>query len=134
MTQALITEFRANAGQVSHGPFAGRQVLLLTTTGAKSGQERLAPLIYTRDGDRIVIAASRGGAPTHPSWYLNLVASPVVTVELGAEKFQARATQVEEGAERERLYAAHGAYFPGFLDYEKRTTRKIPVITLERLP
>jgi deazaflavin-dependent oxidoreductase (nitroreductase family) len=129
----MIAEFRANAGQISSGFFAGRQVLLLTTTGARSGQERLVPLVYTRDGDRIVIAASKGGAPTNPSWYFNLVANPVVTVELGAEKFQARATVIE-GPERDRLYAAHGAYFPGFLEYEQRTTRKIPVIVLERLP
>jgi deazaflavin-dependent oxidoreductase (nitroreductase family) len=133
MTQSLIAEFRANGGQITSGPFAGRTVLLLTTIGVKSGQERLAPVVYTRDGDRIVIVASKGGAPTHPSWYLNLVANPVVTLEVGAEKFQARAT-VAEGAERDRLYAAHAASYPGFLEYQEKTSRVIPVVTLERLP
>jgi len=132
-TQALISEFRSNAGQITTGPFAGRSVLLLTTTGAKSGLERLAPLVYTRDGDRLVIVASKGGAPTHPAWYLNLVANPIVTVELGAERFRARATPVE-GTERERLYAAHAEKYPGFLDYQARTSRVIPVVLLERLP
>jgi deazaflavin-dependent oxidoreductase (nitroreductase family) len=133
MTQALITEFRANGGQISSGPFAGRTVLLLTTTGAKSGQPRLAPVVYTRDGDRIVIVASKGGAPTHPAWYHNLVANPVVTVELGGAEFQTRAI-VAEGEERDRLYAAHAALYPGFLEYQQRTSRRIPVILLERLP
>jgi deazaflavin-dependent oxidoreductase (nitroreductase family) len=132
MTQNLITAFRSNGGKITEGPFAGRTVLLLTTIGAKSGQERLAPVVYTRDGDRIVIVASKGGAPTNPSWFLNLVANPVVTVELGAEKFRARAT-VAEGAERDRLYAAHAAVYPGFLDYVAKTSRVIPVVILERL-
>ena len=91
------------------------------------------PLIYAEDGDRIVVAASKGGAPTHPSWYLNLLANPVVAVELGGEKFRARATVIQ-GPERDRLYAAHGANFPGFLEYQQKTTRVIPVIVLERLP
>jgi deazaflavin-dependent oxidoreductase (nitroreductase family) len=132
-TQALIEQFRANGGQVTQGPFAGRKVLLLTTTGAKSGQTRLAPVVYTEDAGRLVIVASKGGAPENPSWFANLVANPVVTVEVGAEKFQARATPAE-GAERDRLYAQHAAVYPGFLDYVQRTTRVIPVVLLERLP
>ena len=133
MTRNLITAFRSNGGQITGGPFAGRTVLLLTTTGAKTGQERLVPVVYSRDGERLVIVASKGGAPTNPSWFVNLVANPVVTVEVGSEKFQARATVVD-GAERDRLYAAHAAVYPGFLDYVQKTSRVIPVVTLERLP
>ncbi len=129
---SLIEDFRAHDGRVSTGPFAGRRVLLLTTTGAKTGQPRLAPVVYSRDGDRLVIVASKGGAPVHPAWYLNLVANPTVTVEAGGETFSARATVVE-GAERDRLYAQHAAEYPGFLEYQARTTRVIPVILLERL-
>jgi deazaflavin-dependent oxidoreductase (nitroreductase family) len=132
-TAALIEDLRANGGRISSGPFAGRNVLLLTTTGAKSGLPRLVPLAYTRDGDRYVIVASKGGAPTHPAWYLNLVANPIVTVELGPEKFQARAV-VAEDAERDRLYAQHAATYPGFNEYQARTSRRIPVVLLERLP
>jgi len=132
MTAALISDLRANGGQVTSGPFAGRSVLLLTTTGAQTGQRRLAPVVYTRDGDRYVIVASKGGAPTHPGWYFNLVAHPVVTVEADGDTFGARATPAE-GAERDRLYAAHVAVFPGFSEYQLRTTRVIPVVRLERL-
>jgi len=91
-TEALVTAFRSNGGKVTAGPFADRDVLLLTTKGAKSGEERLAPVVFTRDGDRIVIVGSKGGAPTHPAWYFNLLANPIVTLEVGTEKFQARAT------------------------------------------
>jgi len=87
----LIEEFRANGGKVLSGPFVGAPLLLLTTTGAKSGRPTTTPLVYTRDGDRIVIIASKAGAPTHPSWYHNLKAHPTPTIELGKEKFQAKA-------------------------------------------
>jgi deazaflavin-dependent oxidoreductase (nitroreductase family) len=132
MTRALIADFRAHEGQVTSGPFAGRPVLLLTTSGARSGQQRLAPLVYRRDGDRWVIVASKGGAPSHPAWYLNLLADPIVTVEVGGETFEARATVVE-GDERERLFAAHAAINPNFTSYQQRTSRIIPVVVLERL-
>jgi deazaflavin-dependent oxidoreductase (nitroreductase family) len=132
MTAALIEDFRAHGGKVSSGPFAGRDVLLLTTTGAKSGQPRLAPLVYTRDGDRFVIVASKGGSPTHPAWYLNLVANPIVTVEVGGEEFQARAVVVE-GAERDRMYTQRVEKYPAFGEYQQRTARRIPVVVLERL-
>ncbi|HEX7496106.1 MAG TPA: nitroreductase family deazaflavin-dependent oxidoreductase [Candidatus Limnocylindrales bacterium] len=132
-TAALIEDFRTHGGHVSNGPFAGRDVLLLTTTGAKSGQPRLVPVAYTRDGDRYVIVASKNGEPTNPAWYLNLVANPIVTVELGPEKFQARAV-VAADAERDRLYAQHAAMYPRFNEYQARTSRRIPVVLLERLP
>lgn len=127
----LIEEFRANGGKVT-GVFAGRPLLLLTTTGAKSGQPRTMPLVYTTDGDRIVIIASKGGAPTNPDWYHNVVANPTVTVELPGEQFQARAT-IAEGAERERLYNAQAALMPAFAEYQQKTTRQIPVIVLDRV-
>jgi deazaflavin-dependent oxidoreductase (nitroreductase family) len=129
--QALIEEFRANDGKVT-GVFAGRPLVLLTTTGAKSGQPRVSPLVYTTDGDHIVIIASKGGAPTNPDWYRNIVANPVVTVELPGETFQARAT-VAEGEERERLYNAQAALMPAFAEYQQKTTRQIPVVVLERI-
>lgn len=132
MTEALIVDFRAHGGQVTSGPFAGRPVLLLTTTGAQSGQPRLAPLVYTRDGDHYVILASKGGAPTHPAWYHNLTAHAIVTAEVGGETFEARA-RVTEGAERQRLWAQHATINPGFRDYQQRTTRIIPVVVLERV-
>jgi deazaflavin-dependent oxidoreductase (nitroreductase family) len=132
MTRALIADFRAHGGQVTSGPFAGRPVLLLTTKGAKSGQPRLAPLVYSRDGDHYIIVASKGGAPTHPAWYHNLLANPVVTVEVGGETFEARA-RVTEGAERDRLFAERAATSPNFAEYQEKTTRVIPVVVLERL-
>lgn len=127
MTDALIADSRVHQGKVTSGPFAGRPVLLLTTTGAKSGQPRLAPLVYTRDGDRCVIVASNGGSPSHPAWYGNLVVNPVVAVEVGGETFKARA-KVAEGTERDRLFAAHATAFPQFNDYQQRTSRVIPVV------
>jgi deazaflavin-dependent oxidoreductase (nitroreductase family) len=131
-TRALIEDLRAHGGEATSGPFAGRPVLLLTTTGARSGEPRLAPVVYSRDGDRLVIAASKGGAPTNPAWYANLVADPVVTVEAGGETFQARAVEAT-GDERSRLWASHVAQHPGFAEYEQKTTRLIPVIALERM-
>jgi deazaflavin-dependent oxidoreductase (nitroreductase family) len=126
--QAVIERFRANGGIVP-GP---NKLLLLTTTGARSGQPRTTPVAYSTDGDRLVIVASKGGAPTNPDWYFNLVANPIVTVELGTERFQARASVAEE-SERERLYARHAELMPGFAEYPAKTTRRIPVVLLERL-
>lgn len=129
--QTIIAEFRANGGKVG-GPFAGSTMLLLTTTGAKSGQPRISPLVYTADGDTLVVIASKGGAPTNPDWFYNLVANPVVTVERGTEQFQARAT-IPEGAERDRLFNQAAAHMPGFAEYQRKTTRTIPVVVLERI-
>jgi deazaflavin-dependent oxidoreductase (nitroreductase family) len=130
--QTLIAEFRANGGQILTGPFAGRSLLLLTTRGARSGQPRTSPLAYLADGERLVVIASKAGAPTNPDWYHNLVANPEVTVELGSERYQARAV-VAEGAERERLFAQVAAQMPGFAAYQEKTTRQLPVVVLERL-
>ncbi len=128
--QQLIEEYRANDGKVT-GIFAGRPLLLLTTTGAKSGKPRTSPLVYTTENDDIVIIASKGGAPTHPDWYHNLRANPTVTVELGADQFEARA-RIAEGEERERLYAQQAEMMPAFADYQRNSTREIPVVVLER--
>ena len=128
----IIEEFRANGGETS-GVFKGRPLLLLTTTGAKSGESRTTPLVYTKDGDKVVVIASMGGAPKHPAWYLNLSANPGVIVELGTEKFEASASPVE-GAERDRLYAKQAEMMPAFTEYEQKTTRRIPVVVLNRQP
>lgn len=127
----VVEEFRANEGKVGNY-FEGKNVLLLTTIGAKSGQERLSPLVYTRDGDKFVVAASMGGAPKNPAWFHNLVANPKVTIEVGTEKFEATATVIEDRAERDRLYAGMVAHAEGFADYEKKTTRLIPIVVFER--
>jgi deazaflavin-dependent oxidoreductase (nitroreductase family) len=127
---AVIDEFRDNGGKVT-GMFAGAPLVLITTTGAKSGRRRTTPIVYTTDGDRLVIIASKGGAPTSPDWYHNLVANPDVTVELPLETFEAWARVAEE-PERERLYRAQAALMTNFDAYEKATTRKIPVVVLER--
>lgn len=129
--KALIEEFRANNGKVS-GMFAQAPLLLLNHTGAKSGQQRTSPLVYSRDGDRIVIIASKAGAPTHPHWYLNIVANPSVTVELPGEKFAARAV-ITSGDERARLYRAQADLMPNFDEYAAKTDREIPVVVLERV-
>lgn len=128
--QSIIAEFRANRGVVG-GPFAGAPMLLLTTTGAKSGNRRTTPLVYLPDGDRFVIIASKGGAPRHPDWYHNLVAHPDTTVEVGTETIPVTAVVVT-GEERDRLYARQSALRPAFAEYETRTTRKIPVVALHR--
>ena len=130
--QQLIAQFRANGGQIVTGMFKGAPLLLLTTTGAKSGQPRTTPLAYTRDGDRWVIIASNGGAPTNPAWHHNLVARPTAAVEVGGATFPVRA-RVAAGAERDRLYDQMAAQMPGFAEYQRKTTRMIPVVTLERM-
>ncbi|GLY35296.1 hypothetical protein Amsp01_013200 [Amycolatopsis sp. NBRC 101858] len=127
----VVEEFRANEGKVGNY-FEGKNVLLLTTIGAKSGQARLSPLVYTRDGDKFVVAASMGGAPKNPAWFHNLVANPKVTLEVGTETFEATATVVEDRAERDRLYAGMVAHAEGFAEYETKTTRLIPIVVFER--
>jgi len=125
-----VEAFRANEGKVG-GIWEGRPLLLLTTTGAKSGQHRTNPVMYLRDGDRLLVFASKGGAPTSPDWYHNLVVHPQVTVEVGNETYEATAT-VLSGQERDQFYAKQAQLYPQFAEYQARTTRRIPVIALER--
>jgi deazaflavin-dependent oxidoreductase (nitroreductase family) len=138
----IIEEFRTNAGKIREqlagapiigSPFTDVPLLLLTTTGAKSGQHRTVPLVYLPDGDRLIVFASKGGAPTHPDWYYNLLAHPQVTVEVGTETFEATAI-ILTGEERDRLYAEQAERFPQlqFAEKQARTSRKIPAISLER--
>ena len=127
----MIDEFHAKGGK-GIGHF-GDKLLLLTTRGAKSGRAQTSPVVYHRDGDRYVIAASKGGAPSHPGWYHNLVKHREAEVEIGREKFKVRATPIPKGPERDRLYGAHGDNFTPFRDYPKKTTRIIPVVVLERI-
>lgn len=126
----IIEEFRANHGVVG-GRFEGATILLLHTTGAKTGQERIAPLLTLANGDGYLVVASKGGAPHHPHWYLNLLANPEVTVEVGTETFDATATPLTEPARREAFdrFKQHRAFFA---DYEKNAERVIPVVALAR--
>jgi len=131
--EATIQEFHAKAGK-GVGPF-GDQLILLTTVGARSGKERITPVMFHRDGERYVVIASKGGAPDHPAWYRNLKANPSARVEVGAETgtetFEVRAREAK-GEERERLYAERVAIAPGFGEYQRQTSRQIPVMILER--
>ena len=130
--QAIIEEFRANGGEVGGG-FDGRPMVLVHHTGAKSGTERVSPLVYLPDGDDVVVFGSKGGSPTHPHWYLNLVANPDTTIELGGETIKVRA-RVAQGAERERIWEKQKQLMPGFAAYEdKAQGRQIPVVILERV-
>lgn len=124
----IIEEFRANAGRLG-GNFEGAPMLLLHTTGARSGAERVNPMMYLeRDGRRFVFA-SAAGADKHPDWYFNLVANPTVTVELGDGTFTARAMALA-GAERDEVYRQQAASYPGFAEYQAKTTRVIPVVEI----
>jgi deazaflavin-dependent oxidoreductase (nitroreductase family) len=129
--QKVIEEFRANGGKVG-GMFEGTPLVLLHTIGAKSQQERINPVACLLDGDRYVVFASKAGAPTNPDWYYNLVAQPLVTVEFGTEQFQARAAVADE-PERTQLYNRMAVGRPNFVEYEQKTTRKIPVVILTRV-
>jgi len=131
-TQSLIDDMRAHGGEITGGPMAGRTLMLLRTTGAKTAMPRDAIVTYTLDGDRYVIAASKSGAPENPAWYANLEANPEVTVEAGGEQFPARAT-VAVGEERTRLWDRHVKEHPEFGEYPSKTDRVIPVIVLERI-
>ena len=126
--QALIDDFRASGGQLS-GPMAGRSLLLLTTTGSRSGQLRTVVVGYGKAGDRYIVIASNNGAPAHPAWYGNLQANPAATVEVGAERFGVRA-RTARPEERHRLAAA----VPWIQSQQKLTDREIPVVVLDRFP
>ncbi|MFI7325209.1 nitroreductase/quinone reductase family protein [Streptomyces rubiginosohelvolus] len=127
--QSVITEFRANAGKAG-GPFEGADLLLLTTTGARSGKPHTTPLGYVRDGHRLLIVASNLGAPLHPDWYRNLLAHPTVRVELGGEEFESLAVPAE-GALRDALFARVVAEAPGYAEHQEATDRVLPVVVLE---
>lgn len=127
--RGTIDAFRANHGQVG-GSWEGRPLLLLSTTGAKSGQLRTTPVMYLSEGDRIFVFASKGGAPTNPDWYLNLVAHPDVTVELGDLIYHAVAITVT-GGERDQIYTRWAEKYPQYREYQEKTSRSIPVIELE---
>ena len=131
--QKIIEEFRANDGVVG-GYFEGQTVLLLHTIGAKSGKERLNPVVTIEDDERYVIVASKGGVASNPDWYYNILANPAVNLEVGTEQFKAQATITEE-PERTKLYAKMVERMPGFAEYEEKTAgiRIIPVITLNRI-
>jgi deazaflavin-dependent oxidoreductase (nitroreductase family) len=126
----LIEEFRAHGGKAG-GMWEGTPLLLLTTTGARSGERRTTPMGYLPDGDRLIVWASNGGSPTHPGWYHNLLAHPHVTVEVGTETFDAIAV-VTVDAERDRLWARGVAVYPSLAEHQAKTTRQIPVIALSR--
>ena len=130
--QKIIDEFRANDGRVG-GRFEGRTLLLLHHRGARSGTERVNPLAYQDLGDgRWAVFGSKGGAPSNPDWYYNLIANPDASVEIGTERISVRA-RVAQGEERERIWSKQKESVPGFADYEKKTTRPIPVVVLERV-
>ena len=128
---SVIEEFRANEGRVG-GPFEGAPLLLLSTTGARSGTTRVNPLMYLPDGDRLVVFASKGGAPTDPDWYHNVVANPDASVEVGSDRFPVRA-RVAAGTERDGLFAEQASRYPQFAEYDANTERTIPVVILERV-
>ena len=128
----IIEEFRANEGKVG-GPFEGAPLLLLHTTGAKSGEERINPLMYLPDGDRYVVFASKGGHDYHPHWMLNIEANPEVELEIGTERFKGKADVLRDGPERDRLYAEQVSRYPQFGEYEEKTARTIPVVVIERV-
>ena len=126
----IIEEFRANAGQVG-GQFAGAPLLLLHTTGAKSGQERISPMMYRQSGVDWAVFASKSGADTNPDWYHNLLAHPQARIEVGTQTIEVRA-RVAKDAERDDIWTAQKSDYPGFAEYERKTARQIPVIILER--
>jgi len=131
--KGVIAEFRENEGRVG-GRFEGVPIVLVTMTGAKSGRELCSPLVYSTDGDDVVVIASKAGAPEHPSWYHNLVANPDVTVEVGTDSWPATAV-LTEGEERQRLYDAQAADQPQFREYAEKAAavgREIPVFRLVR--
>lgn len=130
--QKIIEEFRANGGKVG-GPFEGSPMILVHHVGARSGAERVTPLVtFPQDDGRYVIIASKAGAPTNPDWYHNLKAHPEVDVEVGSETFPVEVVELE-GAERDSVWSAVKAASPGFAEYERKTTRTIPVLQLTRV-
>jgi deazaflavin-dependent oxidoreductase (nitroreductase family) len=131
--RGVMADLRANGGRATTGPFAGRELLILTTEGAKTGKKSENPLAFSEDGDRYVVIASKGGAPTNPAWYHNLLDNPDVEVEVRGETFPAHASTLTEGEDYERLYKNQADQFPTFWEYRQKTDRKIPVVVLDRV-
>lgn len=129
MNTALIAGFRASDGHLG-GAFENVPLLLLTTIGAKTGNRRTTPVNYTRDGDSYVVIASKSGAPTHPDWYHNLRANPCATIEAAGQQLQVQA-RITDQDERQRLFERHAAALPNFAAYQRRTSRRLPVIVLD---
>ena len=130
--ESILADFRAHAGQITEGRLKGASILLMTTTGAKTGRPRTAFLGYHLDGGRYIVVGSNQGRDEHPAWLENVRKNPIVTVEVGTETFQARAT-ITEGAERRHLLDARIAAVPQFGVYEKMTKRDLPVVALQRI-
>jgi deazaflavin-dependent oxidoreductase (nitroreductase family) len=128
--QGIIQAFRENGGVVEQLSFP---IVLLTTTGARTGRRTTTPVGFGVDGDRVFVVGSKGGAPAHPAWFHNLRANPSVTVELGRGSYQARAV-IAEGGDRDRLYGLIAAQVPAFGEYEKSTDRTFPVVVLDGVP
>jgi F420H(2)-dependent quinone reductase len=131
MMGAHTAVYRASRGLIGHKIPGGPPMLLLDHVGAKSGKKRTSPLVYVRDGDDIVLVASKGGNPKHPAWFHNLKANPDTTVQVGRERIEVHA-RVAEGSERERLWPKAVETYGGYADYQKRTDREIPLVVLER--
>lgn len=130
MNADLVAGFRARGGHLG-GDFEGVPLLLLTTTGARTGTRRTTPVLYTRDGDSYLVIASKSGAATHPDWYHNLLANPRASIEVGGQQRQVRA-RIAGGDERQRLFGQHAAVLPNYAAYQRRTSRRLPVIVLEQ--
>jgi deazaflavin-dependent oxidoreductase (nitroreductase family) len=128
-----VRRYRETGGEVGHDWRHGSKILLLTTSGRTSGEPRTAPLIYENDGERYIVIASKGGAPNHPGWYLNLRKTPEVELQVKDEVFPASA-RTAEGEERARLWALAAKQWPDYDEYAKKTDREIPVVVLERRP
>ena len=131
--RGIMADLRAHGGRATSGPFAGRELLILTTDGARTGKQSENPLAFSEDGDRYVVIASKGGAPSNPAWYHNVLANPEVGIEVRGSSFRARAATLTEGDEYERLYKKHADQFATFWDYRRKTSRKIPVVVLDRV-
>ena len=128
----LIAEMRANDGKVTQGPLAGNPLMIMTSTGAKSGESRRAILTYSEDAGDYIVAGTAGGAPTTPSWVFNVEAAPTVSIEVGNETFEANGEVIKQGPERDRLWAQHVVRLPWFAPYPEQSGRVIPMVRLKR--
>jgi deazaflavin-dependent oxidoreductase (nitroreductase family) len=130
---SLIADMRANNGQVTSGPLAGHPIMIALSRGAKSGERRRALLTYSRDGEDYIVAGTAGGSPKVPAWFHNMTAHPDVSIEIPPESFEAAATAIADGPERDRLWQQHVAALPHFAGYEEQAGRVIPMVRLRRV-